>query len=407
MATENEYNRIMVESARKKHKVLIIDDDPDVLEYSSIIFADCGFDLLVRRPGEDLDAVLAQLPDLIVVDLLMPSEDGIQIMHILAKSDVNCPLLVVSMCSEYVLRSAKSVADMLGFEVLGFLRKPFYKDDVVRLTSSLLDEERGTAELRRLLDSGRIINHYQPVIDTQRGRVSRVEALARFHHPTSGIIPEQDFFRWTRRLRITCDLEQRLLNSALDDVRMMEDKGYRMPVSMNLSTETLQQVDFADRLDRLCREKRFLLAQLIIEVTETDLHRNLIPVQSSLTRLSFRGCSVALEYGGDIFSRMHLQNFPLSEIKLTPQLVHDATVDETRRTLLISVVTYAQKMELPVTAVGVDTPEQLGLLLDLGLTRFQGGFFCEDKQLEGAMYYLHRAPELLADLGLGAAGNQG
>lgn len=401
--TTQGYNPLMGQPEKKKRKVLIIDDDPDVLEYSSIIFSDCGFDLLVRRPGEDLNAMLAQLPDLIVVDLLMPSEDGIQIMHILAESDVNCPLLVVSMCSEYVLRSAKAVADMLGFEVLGFLRKPFYKDDVLKLTSSLLREERGTAELRRLLDSGRIINHYQPIVDTQRGRVNRVEALARFHHPTSGVISSEEYARWTRRLRITCDLEARLLNSALDDAKLMEDKGFRMPVSINLSTESLEQPDFADRLDRLCREKRFLLAQLIIEVTEEDLHRNLIPVQSSLTRLCFRGCSVALEYGGDIFSRLQLKNFPLSEIKLTPQLVQDSIDDEARRTLLISVASYAQEMELPITAVGVETPEQLGLLLDLGLTRFQGGFFCEDKQFEGAMYYLHRAPELLNELGLGAA----
>ncbi len=393
----------MSEQVRKKRKVLIIDDDPDVLEYASVVFADCGFDLMIRRPGEDLIAMLNQLPDLIVVDLLMPTEDGIQILHNMAKADVKCPVLVVSMCSEEVLRSAKAVAQMLNFEVLGFLRKPFYKEDVLRLTSSLLKEEQGTAELRRLVNSGRIVNHYQPIVDVQRGRVIRLEALSRFHHPKNGIIAPLEFLRWSRRLRITAALEHRLTKQALDDAKRIEEKGFRLPMSVNLSTETLEQPDFADRLEKLCRQQRFLLSQLTIEISEHDLYRNLIPVQSNLTRLALRGCSISLEYGGEVFSKMQLANFPLTEVKLTPNLVRDCTTDDSRRNLLISAFNHADMLDIPVTAIGVETPEELGLLLDLGLTRFQGHFFCEDKQFEGALYYLHRAPEKLAELGLGSA----
>lgn len=384
----------------RKRKVLIIDDDPDVLEYASVVFADCGFDLMVRRPGEDLIAKINELPDLIVVDLLMPSEDGIQILHRMAKADVKCPILVVSMCSEEVLRSARAVAAMLNFEVLGFLRKPFYKEDVLKLTGNLLREEKGTAELRRLVNSGRIVNHYQPVVDVQRGRVIQLEALSRFHHPKAGIIAPLTFLRWSRRLRITAKLEHRLTRQALDDAKRIEEKGFRLPMSVNLSTETLEDPVFADRLEKLCREQRFLLSQLIIEVSEYDLFRNLIPVQSNLTRLALRGCSVSLEYGGQVFSKQQLEHFPLSEIKITPRLVREATTDEYRRNLLITVFNHAESLDIPVTAVGVESPEELGLLLDLGLTRFQGHFFSADKQFEGALYYLHRAPEQLAELGL-------
>ncbi|MEM7707741.1 MAG: EAL domain-containing response regulator [Pseudomonadota bacterium] len=390
----------MTDASARKRKVLIIDDDPDVLEYASVVFSDCGFDLMIRRPGEDLVAKLNQLPDLIVVDLLMPSEDGIQVLHNMAKADVKCPVLVVSMCSEEVLRSARAVAQMLNFEVLGFLRKPFYKEDVLRLTSSLRREEQGTAELRRLVNSGRIVNHYQPVVDVQRGRVIRLEALSRFHHPKSGIIAPMEFLRWSRRLRITAALERRLTKQALDDAKRIEEKGFRLPMSVNLSTETLEQPDFADRMEKLCRQQRFLLSQLTIEISENDLHRNLIPVQSNLTRLALRGCSVSLEYGGEVFSKMQLENLPLAEVKLTPSLVRDCIKDDSRRNLLISVVNHADVLDIPVTAIGVESPEELGLLLDLGLTRFQGHFFCEDKQFEGALYYLHRAPEQLAELGL-------
>ncbi len=391
----------MADTANKKRKVLIIDDDPDVLEYASVVFADCGFDLMIRRPGDDLAERLEKQPDLIVVDLLMPSEDGIQILHKMAKADVKCPILVVSMCSEEVLRSARSVAQMLNFEVLGFLRKPFYKEDVMKLTRSLLEEERGTAELRRLVNSGRIVNHYQPIVDVQRGRVIRLEALSRFHHPQRGIIAPLEFLRWSRRLRITAALERRLTKQALDDAKRIEEQGYRLPMSVNLSTETLEQPDFADRLEKLCRQQRFLLSQLTIEVSEHDLHRNLIPVQSSLTRLALRGCSVSLEYGGEVFSKLQLENFPLSELKLTPHLVRDCLTDDSRRNLLIAAFNQADMLDIPVTAIGVESPEELGLLLDLGLTRFQGHFFCEDKQFEGALYYLHRAPEKLTELGLG------
>ncbi len=386
---------------QRKRKVLILDDDPDVLEYASVVFQDCGFDLLICRPYDDLDAALAQHPDLIVVDLLMPGRDGIQVLHRLSKVEIRCPMLIVSMCGPAVLRSAQSVAKLLGFEVIGFLRKPFYKDDVMKLTDSLRKHEKGSVELKRLMDSGRIINHYQPIIDSQLNRVIRMEALARFHHPVSGVIPPGELFRWARRLQATEKIEETLLTGAIHDAMRMEEQGHRLPMSFNLSAETLGAPDFPDRLEKLCRENRFLLSQLTIEISEVEAHRHLVPVLSSLTRLSIRGCSVALEYGGAIFTKPQIENFPLNELKLTPALVQGSIEDQDRRNVLSAVVEHATRLEIPVTAVGVESMEQLGLLLDLGVTRFQGYLFSEDRQFDSAMYYLSRAPEKLAELGMG------
>ena len=386
-------------------RVLILDDDPDILEYAGVVFTDCGFELIPFSKGKDIGEALAKGPDLIVVDLLMPGEDGIQTMHSLAAAKVNCPLIVVSMCSEAVLRAARSVAEMLGFEVLGFLRKPFYKDDVAKLTETLKPQQEGAADLKRLLDSGCIINHYQPTVDVYRSRVAGLEALARFHHPQNGVISPRELFRWARRLGVSAHIEAKLLRGAVQDSLRIADHGFRLPMSVNLSAEILGSPQFPERLEKMCRKLRFLLSQLTVDISEAEARRDLLAVKTSLTRLSLRGCSIALEYGARFFACREIENLPLNELKLVPQLVRDSMEDGQQRNVLIAAVEHAARYDIQVTAIGVESAEQLGLLLDLGVQRFQGHFFATDKQFEGALYYLHRAPEQLRELGLGTPRN--
>ncbi len=393
-------NNNMKAAEQKRRSVLILDDDPDVLEYASVVFTDCGFKLIPRPKSQDLSEALAADPDLIMVDLLMPGEDGIETLHRLAAARITCPLIVVSMCSEAVLRAARSVAELLGFEVLGFLRKPFYKDDVLKLTETLAPQEAGAAELKRLMDSGCIINHYQPTVDLHRCRVAGLEARARFHHPQQGIIAPLQMFRWARRLGVTDQIEAGLLKSAVLDALRIADRGFRLPMSVNLSTGILKSKRFPEQLEQMCRKLRFLLSQLTIDVSETEACRDLLAVKSALTRLSLRGCSIALEYGARFFARGEIENLPLNELKLVPALVQASMTDQRQRNALAEAVEHATELDLQVTAIGVESAEQLGLLLDLGVRRFQGRFFSDDKQFDGALYYLHRAPEQLREFGM-------
>lgn len=391
---------------KKSLNALILDDDPDTLEYQVVLLEGLGFKVTKTRTVRGLAGLLKPAPDVILMDMMLPERDGVQVLQAFAKAKLSSALVLMSACPDRVLNAAESIARMSGLMVLGYLRKPVWEADLKRVLDPLLEKKHGKLEveeeeLARLVAKGNLVNHYQPVIDAQRATVHSIEALSRLHHPTKGIISPSSMWEAADVFSAALDLQTRLLDGAIADAAKFAENGHRVVVSCNVPSDQIGAGDFVDELLPKCRSAGLLLSSLSLEVNESDIRNNFLPASVSLTRLGMRGLLVTIDdYGAGCLTETMLARLPVNELKLGMGLIEAAMEDSEARSRVIDLVDYGFRHDMRVIAKGVETQEHLGLLMDLGVMNFQGFLFSEPRAYQEMLYWLKSAPQRLRELGL-------
>lgn len=122
----------------KLPRLLLIDDEPTLAGFVADIARDCGFDpVLTSTNREFREALLAQSPDMIALDLGMPGMDGVELLRFLAEHDCRAPVLIISGFDRRVLESAFRLGEALGLTMVGPLEKPVRADDLERLLTEM------------------------------------------------------------------------------------------------------------------------------------------------------------------------------------------------------------------------------------------------------------------------------
>jgi len=385
---------------------LIVDDDPDLTAIQGTLLEGFGFSVERANSVRGLAPLIKQSPDLILIDLMLPERDGVQVLQAFAAANVSSAIVLTSACPDRVLNAAESVARMSGLNILGYLRKPVWEEDLRKVIDPLIERKLGEpvvdeAELRRLATTGNLFNHYQPVIDAQRAAVHSVEALSRLHHPKKGVISPSSLWETAKIFSAAADLQTTLLNVAIKDARRFVDAGHRIVVSCNVPTDQVGATDFVDRLLDRSRAAGVLTSSISLEVDESNIRNNFLATLTSLTRLALRGMQVTVDnYGSGSLTPGMLSRLPCNELKIGIHLAQSAAQDSEARARVIDLVDYAHRRDIRLVAKGVESPEQLGLLMDLGINHFQGFLFSKPRPYEEILFWLKSAPQKLAELGL-------
>jgi EAL domain-containing protein (putative c-di-GMP-specific phosphodiesterase class I) len=227
-------------------------------------------------------------------------------------------------------------------------------------------------ELERTLRHGGLRLVYQPKVDAVDGRLVRVEALVRWAHSELGSIPPARFVPLAEQHGLIDDLTQWALRTALRQWREWHAAGLDTEVAVNISAISLEQLDFPDLVERLCRALDVPTDRLVLELTE-GATQPLINMMDTLTRFRIKGVGLALDdFGTGYSGLMQLRKLPFSEIKIDRQFVTDLTTSRDDQVIVRSVIDLAHGLGLQVTAEGVETVEQLAALRALGCDLIQG-----------------------------------
>ena len=109
----------------RQPRLLVIDDEPVLAEFVAQIAADCGFEpILTADDRRFREAVLAERPDMVALDLGMPGMDGVELLRFLAETNSEVPVLILSGFDRRVLESAFRLGEALGLDMVGPLEKP-------------------------------------------------------------------------------------------------------------------------------------------------------------------------------------------------------------------------------------------------------------------------------------------
>jgi EAL domain-containing protein (putative c-di-GMP-specific phosphodiesterase class I) len=390
----------------KKLKALVVDHDAESLTYIDSLLSDFDITVQTTRKVRSLRYQLRTPPDLIVLELIMPDRDGVQVIAALAKAKLESAIILVSACPERVLSAAESFARMSGLKVLGHLRKPLWKEDISRLLEPLLAKGRIKPDIEeqeffRLLTSGSLTNHYEPIIDTKYASVHGLEAVARLNHPTMGLMTPSGMWDTAEAYAASEKIQTKLLEASVTDAMRFAKNGFRVAITCNVPALQLGEEDFADNLLARCRNANLLPSNLCIDVTESDMRQNFVPALGSLTRLCMRGVQLTIDdYGSGSLTGGMLARLPASEIKLGQNLIAATLKDGDARSRVIDIVEYCGRQELRLVSKGVETEEHLGLMIDLGVTNFQGSVFTSPRAFDEMVYWLRNSKRTLADLGI-------
>jgi diguanylate cyclase (GGDEF)-like protein len=232
-------------------------------------------------------------------------------------------------------------------------------------------ERRGMArELREAIAADELVLHYQPLARAVDGEVCGFEALVRWSHPVRGMIPPMEFIPVAEESGLILPLGEWVLRRACAEAASW-DRPLR--VAVNLSPVQLHQPDLPALVHSVLLETGLAPARLELEVTETALFKDYQRALDNLRRLKALGVRIAMDDFGTGYSSLStLQSFPFDKIKIDKSFVENIHRHERATAIVRAVLSLGRSLDIPVTAEGVETAEQLAFLRAEACAEVQG-----------------------------------
>jgi EAL domain-containing protein (putative c-di-GMP-specific phosphodiesterase class I)/ActR/RegA family two-component response regulator len=371
-------------------RILVVDDDPFALKLLSRQLEQLGADdVQTCRAAPPALQLLDEQPagfDVLFVDLNMPGMDGVEFLRHLARRRYRGGLALVSGEDDRLLQSVAKLAQAHRLRVLGTLHKPVSPAQLERLLDAAplqgrpsvigsVRKEYGAEELREAIAAGQVGAHYQPQVELASGDLVGAEALARWQHPADGLVLPDQFIAVAEDNGLSAELAHTVLAAALRDVRRWRDAGVPLRLSVNVSMDALQALEFPEQVLAAAATAGIQVSNLVLEVTESQLMRDRLLLLDIGARLRLKRIGLSIDDFGTGFSSLaQLRDIPFDEMKLDRGFVHGAADNASLRAILEANLGMARQLGIRTVAEGVEHRGDWDLLHALGCDLAQGYF---------------------------------
>ncbi len=231
--------------------------------------------------------------------------------------------------------------------------------------------------LRKALERGEFLLHYQPLVDVDAGRIMGAEALIRWRHATLGLVPPADFIPLAEETGLILPIGEWVLRNAATQCRAWRDTGLGdLIMSVNLSGSQFRQQQFVHTVDQALKAARLDPHQLEVEITESILIRSVEETIGALNHLKSMGLRISIDDFGTGYSSLnYLTRFPIDTLKIDQSFIREISRDQGKAAITAAIIAMARGLRLAVIAEGVETQEQLVFLRQRGCRLMQGFFF--------------------------------
>jgi diguanylate cyclase (GGDEF)-like protein len=265
------------------------------------------------------------------------------------------------------------------------------------MMTKFMERARLIAEMAPALARGEFRLVYQPVVDLGRGgRVVGAEALLRWHHPRSGLIPPDLFIPLAEECGQILEIGDWVLRTACRDIAGRLHQGWPIDFDLhvNVSVRQLIQSGFVETVEAALASSGLPAHNLTLEITESSLATDGLIASEALTLLQKLGVRIAIDdFGTGYSSLSYLTCLPFDGLKIDRSFVNGMTGTGQARTIVHSIVGIARSFDVHLVAEGVETLEQAAALRDLGCERAQGYLFGRPVPLDDWTDPAHR-PQL-------------
>jgi PAS domain S-box-containing protein len=259
-----------------------------------------------------------------------------------------------------------------------------------RTTATMSAEEADlSAQVGPAIEAGEFVCHYQPIVHLDTRRVIGVEALARWNHPTRGVLGPATFLPTAESTGDIVRLGRRLLEEACAQVAAWREAGLEIDLAVNVSAQQLLAGVLVDDIDAILSDTGLAPQQLLVEITETALIVDVNRAARLLTELSDRQVRVAIDdFGTGWASLTYLKRFPVRALKIdrTFTLGVNDTADDVA--IIRSILSLGKELDLLVIAEGIETIEQETAMRKLGCWLGQGYLYAKPQPAAEVVFSL-------------------
>jgi len=228
-------------------------------------------------------------------------------------------------------------------------------------------------ELRRAIDTDQVTVHYQPQMSLTDGCITGLEALARWEHPTRGLLTPDEFIPIAEQTGLITSLTHDVLRQALLRCRGWQSQHPGLGVAVNLSTRDLRDRQMPDAVSTLLAETGVDPALVTLEITESSVIGDFTTALTVLQSLRDLGVHLSLDDFGIGYSPLtYLQRLPVDEVKIDKSFVMPMMTSPSAAAITRAVVGLGHSLDLRVVAEGVEDEASLRALTVMGCDTIQG-----------------------------------
>ncbi|MCG8566782.1 MAG: EAL domain-containing protein [Desulfobacterales bacterium] len=233
------------------------------------------------------------------------------------------------------------------------------------------------ADLRKALNRTEFVLYYQPKIDMFTHRIAGAEALVRWRHQEKGLVPPGDFIPLSEETGLVIPMGEWILHRACETARVWSDHlGYPFRVAVNISPRQVTDSDLVSLVDDLLSENGIEPANLELEITESAVMVDVDRAKDMFHSLHDMGVHISVDDFGTGFSSLsYLRLFPIDSLKIDKSFIDDIPGDPDSNTMVSTIISMAEHLNLKTIAEGVETRDQLDFLKGQKCDQIQGYYF--------------------------------
>lgn len=245
------------------------------------------------------------------------------------------------------------------------------------LNTRIIERALIEQDLKKALENGEFEVYYQPQIDAVTGGLTGAEALVRWKHPQKGMISPAKFIPVAEETGAINLIGEWVLRNACRQMKCWQDRGINnVKISVNLSLRQLHDKDFMNKVRKIIMETEIIPGSLILEITESIAMHDVSNAVELLKELRKLGISIALDDFGTGYSSLnYLTLLPINCVKLDRAFMEDLIERHEKQIVAKAIIDLAHNLDLYVVAEGVETKEQLDMLMKYHCNLIQGFYF--------------------------------
>ena len=232
-------------------------------------------------------------------------------------------------------------------------------------------------DLRRAIQNEQFLVYYQPIVDLKTGRVRSFEALARWKHPTRGMVSPEKFIPCLEETGLITSLGLWLLEQACYQLGLWQEKFQEsLDISVNLSPWQFSHPNLLQDIESIIIKTGINPLNLQLEVTESSIIEDIHKAISVIQTLRNKNISICLDdFGTGYSSLSYLHKLPVDVLKIDRSFIKDMEINQENNELVKLIILLGHTLKMKVIAEGCENTNQLSLLRDWGCEYAQGHFF--------------------------------
>ena len=298
--------------------------------------------------------------------------------------------------AEEVLRDADTA--MYRAKANGKARHEIFNPEMHTNAFEILKLE---SELRRALENrNEIIPFYQPIVSLQTGVICGFEALARWQHPTRGLIYPNDFISVAEDTGLIIPLGMSMLRQACRQVSEWQKLFPARPlsISVNLSGKQFKQSNLVEEIKNILTQTEFEPSSLRLEITESVIMEDAASGAAMLKQLKEIGVQLSIDdFGTGYSSLSYLHRFPFDILKIDRSFVTRMVTDKESRSIVQTIIRLASELGKVTVAEGMETRKHYEMLDELSCQYGQGYLFSKAVNAVAAELLLQKDPNWIKD----------